>query len=85
MSVVNVAAIKGAGDCGCLEKLESSLQLESIPLTPEERSQLLLALDDDVLGRTSLVTHRINMGDSPPIKQQPRRLPFALCQHVQQY
>ena len=32
---------------------------------------------DNDLGRTSLVQHRINTGDHPPIKQAPRRIPWA--------
>lgn len=32
---------------------------------------------DHDLGRTGLVKHRIDTGDAPPIKQRPRRLPFA--------
>ena len=29
------------------------------------------------LGRTSLFKHEINTGNRPPIKQRPRRVPFA--------
>ena len=32
----------------------------------------------DVIGRTSLVQHKINTGDHAPIKQQPRREPLGL-------
>ncbi|KAJ8942563.1 hypothetical protein NQ318_021965 [Aromia moschata] len=31
----------------------------------------------NITGRTSLVQHRIDTGNNPPIKQAPRRLPFA--------
>ena len=29
------------------------------------------------LGETDVITHRINTGTSPPIRQHPRRLPYA--------
>ena len=38
----------------------------------------LFVVDNSDLGQTSLVTHRIQTGDSPPIRQPPRRVPFAL-------
>ncbi|KRX12461.1 Retrovirus-related Pol polyprotein from transposon 17.6, partial [Trichinella nelsoni] len=36
-----------------------------------------ISRNDDDLGRTSLVTHRIETGEARPIKQPPRRLPVA--------
>ena len=36
----------------------------------------LFALDDTELGCTHLVTHEIETGDSPPIKQHARREPY---------
>ena len=91
---VEVATISpNATEGECLEKLKHSLQLGSIHLNPDEKSELLalvaefsslFALNDDELGQKSLVTHKINIGDHRPIKRQPCRLPFALCQHVQQ-
>ena len=37
----------------------------------------LFALDDTELGCTHLVTHEIETGDSPPIKQHARREPYS--------
>ena len=47
----------------------------------------VFALDPSELGSTKLVTHSIDTidtGDSPPIKQPARRIPFALCQTVEE-
>ena len=38
----------------------------------------VLSLGDNDLGRTSLVRHKIDTGDAPPVKQAARRLPFHL-------
>ena len=73
-----------------LEKLQTELQLSSLDLTPAESYQIslltefaeLFALDSTELGRISLLTYRIDTRDSPPIKQAPRRLPFALRHHT---
>ena len=44
----------------------------------------VFALDPSELGSTKLVTHSIDTGDSPPIKQSTWRIPFALCQTVEE-
>ena len=44
----------------------------------------VFALDESELGQTSLVTHSINTGDHPPIKQQPRRTPFCHKEKISQ-
>ena len=84
---VNMSAIERQTDSGRMEKLLDALSLDTINLPPERKSELLsllndfpylFALDPTELGRTSLVTHRIDTGDSVPIRQQPRRVPFAL-------
>ena len=36
------------------------------------------------LGRTGLVKHRITTADAPPIRQRPRRIPFALREETEQ-
>ena len=41
-------------------------------------------VDESELGHTSLVTYSINTGDHPPIKQQPRRVPFCHKEKVSQ-
>ena len=38
----------------------------------------VFALDSSELGSTDLVMHSIDTGDTPPIKQSVRRVPFAL-------
>lgn len=35
------------------------------------------------LGRTNLVEHKIDTGDSPPIRQRPRRVPVSLREQVE--
>ena len=61
---------------------EQVKELEKILLAADD----VFALDESELGHTSLVTHLINTGDHPPIKQQPRRIPFChkekVCQLV---
>ena len=94
-SLPQVAALESqvVQDASRMKRLNCDLQLDSITLTPTEHSQLsslvvefsdLFVLDNSELGKTSLVSHRIDTGDSPPIKQPPRRLPFSLRQHVSQ-
>ena len=60
-------------------------------LTPQEVKQLndlilefsdIFALDQSELSLTDVVTHAIDTGDSAPIKQHPRRIPFALRNKV---
>lgn len=40
--------------------------------------------DDGNLGRTNVVEYQINTGDSPPVKQRPRRLPRAKVKEADQ-
>lgn len=40
------------------------------------------AVNDEDCGRTDLVQHRINTGDTIPIRQRPRRLPLAKREEV---
>ena len=59
-------------------------QLKEVVLTFDH----LFALNSSELGCTSALTHQINTGDHPPVKQAPRRVPFALrgkvCQVVKE-
>ena len=74
--------------------LNVTLEEISLPhLSQEEREQLhsslqeyadLFAQGDSHLGATDLVKHAIDTGDHPPIKQPPRRTPFALRRHVEE-
>ena len=36
------------------------------------------------LGLTNLVSHTINTGDNPPIRQPVRHTPFALCEKMEE-
>ena len=89
--IVATVQSKPVGDRQRVERLQAELKLTSLELSPGDFSQLsslvaefaeLFALDSSELGRTSLVTNRIDTGDSPPIKQAPRRLPFVLRSHM---
>ena len=44
----------------------------------------MFALDSSELGSTDLITHTIDTGDSPPIKQSARQTPFALHQVMEE-
>ena len=66
--------------------LRAVLNLPVDGLTKTQKEQLaqfllksddVFSLDDSDLGRTSLVCHSVDTGDHPPIKQPPRRIPFA--------
>ena len=71
--------------------LLQQLEPECWNLLPEAKHQLqslvvqfedVFAVEDNELGRAHDVTHAINTGDNPPIKQRPRRVPFALRDEV---
>ena len=68
-----------------MEKLYEVLLLEKGAVTQEQCNALkqliaanadVFALSDDELGHTYLVQHHVDTGDSPPIKQPVRRVPF---------
>ena len=70
-----------------------ALRLESDTLQPEESKQLkelvleysdLFALSASQLSTTDLVHHVIDTGDSQPVRQLPRRIPFALRGKVEE-
>ena len=69
------------------QQLLTALKVDALELSSDEQRSLssllmefshLFAVDNLELGRTSLVAHHINTGDSLPIRQPPRRIPFAL-------
>ena len=69
------------------EKLTAAFQLDRAAISPEQQSTLenlllshanIFALDNSELGCTGVVKHRIDTGESPPIYQSARRIPFAL-------
>ena len=70
-----------------VQQVLTALQLSKADLGGQERAQLdelikeyahLFALDHSELGSTDVVTHSIDTSDHSPIRQQPRRVPFAL-------
>ena len=73
------------------QQLLEDLQPESETLSEEEKEKWrvflteynhLFALDKSELGSTNVITHSIDTGDHPPIRQAVRRTPFALRQQV---
>ena len=79
---------------GALDKdLESLINRSSTNLNEEqsrrlrrlvERHQSTFATQGDGCGRTSLVQHRIDTGNSVPIKLPPRRVPLAQEQEIEE-
>lgn len=64
-----------------------TLLCSDVDLSDAERKKLeglvlefadVFALDDTELGCTDRVLHTINSGDTPPIRQVARRIPFSL-------
>lgn len=44
----------------------------------------LFSKNDGDIGRTNLVRHKIDTGDTAPIRQRPRHVPFAREQEVEE-
>jgi len=65
-----------------LQKLQDDCRGYLSPIEMEQIKQLLFdfkdtfELEGEPLGRTSLVRHKIDVGDAKPIKQQARRVPI---------
>ena len=87
-SEVNAVRIGGGDRRGSLRKV---LNIPGEDLEPAQVKELeeflssfddVFSLDEDDLGHTSLVRHQVDTGDSPPIKQAPRRIPFSRRQVV---
>ena len=57
-------------------------------LSSPERKEILATLMkfadvfQEDLGHTDVISHRIDTGDAPPIRQYPRRLPYAFREEV---
>ncbi|KRZ48763.1 Retrovirus-related Pol polyprotein from transposon 17.6 [Trichinella nativa] len=69
---------------GCGQRLHALADAAECSITRKQtlenilrRHSRAISRNDDDLGRTSLVTHRIETGEARPIKQPPRRLPVA--------
>lgn len=74
------------------ENLENILAMSNDHLDSVQQHQLrqiiaqyhdVFSTTDTDMGRTDKVQHRIDTGDSPPIKQAPRRIPFAQQEEVE--
>ena len=70
-----------------VEEIQGTLAVEKLELEEKEKAQLsdliedfedVFALNPSELGRTNVVEHTINTGESVPLKQPARRIPFAL-------
>ena len=75
------------------ERVQRLLGHEDLRLAAADKQQLqnlvedfhdVFALDDLELGHTDLVAHTIDTGDHCPIRQPPRRIPFALRSKVEE-
>ena len=80
------SAAEGAAAVKVPSHLEDLFERSSRLLNDQERQKLAAVLttyadvfskDKTDLGKTDLVKHQIHTGDARPIKQHPRRLPFA--------
>ena len=69
------------------ERIETMLE-EAVTLVDKERQRAkellrdfkdIIVLSDDDLGRNRLLYHHIRTGDTQPIRQCARRLPFHKC------
>ncbi|GFX43578.1 retrovirus-related Pol polyprotein from transposon 412 [Trichonephila clavipes] len=65
--------------------------LENVELSPEQKSsaerlfknlKTCFSRNSSDIGHTTVTQHRIDTADHPPIKQHPRRLPFAKQEEV---
>ena len=65
-------------------KVSSKFDLDSLDLTSGQRTKLSIVEYAD-MGRTGMVKHRFDTGDSPPIKQAPRRVPLHQQEVVRQH
>ena len=83
--------VNGDPDLDRMTRLLKQLDWDSPALTLEQKHQLkelllqhgdLFALDSSEFEVTNVVQHTINTGDNPPIRQQARRIPFALHSKV---
>ena len=72
------------------DDLESLLDLSKSVVSNDQRRALVSVLMkhqsmfDGHIGHTDVVEHTIDTGDSPPVRQRPRRIPPHLTQQVQE-
>ena len=75
---------------GAAGDIESVIDLSASQVTSDQRRALIEVLQkhgsmfDGHIGHTDVVTHTIDTGDSPPVRQGPRRIPPHLTHLTQQ-
>jgi hypothetical protein len=83
----HINAIRVDSDQERIAAIQTMLSVEKLEITSEEKMNLselieefedVFALNPTELGRTNVVEHRIDTGNSAPLIQPPRRVPFAL-------
>lgn len=92
MHTLQEQATRSPGQCRALPAcLRQLLERSAQELSDEQQKQaeeLLLeftdvfSVDENDLGQTGLVKHKIQTGDAKPIRQPPRRLPFVLTEEA---
>ena len=82
-----------ASDESRREQLRSTINIVNTDLAEEEKEQIracilaaddVFALDDSERGEVEAVEHSIDTGQSVPVHQPPRRVPFALRSKISQ-
>ena len=90
-SMMQVAAVRSDTGRERVKQLLDALSMDQLEVSMAKREKLqelvedftaLFALDNSELGRTTVASHSIKTGDHPPVKQQPRRVPFSLRRKV---
>ena len=82
--IPRVAAITTEKGCSGREKeLWTALDLDTVTECELLHSLVMevsdvFALNSSEIGKTSITTHKIDTGDSPPLRQPPHRISFAL-------
>ena len=75
------------------KEINDMLGIQELNLEPEEKLQIseliceyadVFALNQSELGHTDVIHHSIDTGDSPPLRQPVRRIPFALRAKVEE-
>jgi hypothetical protein len=89
----HIKAISLGLDSERSEEIHKVLAFEELDLAADKKAQLselitayedVFALHQSELGQTNVVEHVINTGDSPPLRQPARCIPFALRAKVEE-
>jgi len=92
-SQVRAIQLTESADPQRVQQLLEILGVEQLDLSPSDKAQLsdlveefadVFALDETELGSTDWATHSIDTGDQHPVRQPPRRIPFALRARVEE-